>query len=102
MVTKLDCLRITKNQLSEPSFLSQKYLSLTVVVIEPTAGDNSETIESSNRGLCEKSSEDVSDNTTNSMRSEDIETVIVGKKELQLSGEVADSASHDTEKDSSG
>jgi len=61
---------------------------LAPIVIEPATSDDS-AVESGNRGLGEEGSHEVADDTTDTVRGEDIETVIVLEDEFELSSEVA-------------
>lgn len=72
------------------------------MVIEPTTRNDSDTIESGDGSLSEEGGEDISDDTTDGVGGEDIETIVVVEEELELGGEIADGSGHETEENGSG
>jgi len=82
--------------------VSELDTELPVIVVQPTSFDGGGTIESSNASLSEEASQYVSDDTANSVAGKDVEGIVVTKYEFELGGEIAQSASHKTEKHSSG
>ena len=62
---------------------------LDPVVVEPTAVDLGDSVETGHGGLGEEGGEDVADDTADPMDGEDIEGVVVVKEELELGGKVA-------------
>jgi hypothetical protein len=79
--------------------VSSLVAKLDPVVVNPTTTDDGDAIESGNVFLSEKSGEEISNDTTNSMGGEDIEWVIVIEDKLELGGEVAYCAGDDTKGD---
>lgn len=77
--------------------VSSLIAKLDPVVVNPTTTDDGDAIKSGNVLLSEKSGEEISDDTTDSMGREDIKWVIVVEDKLELGGEVAYCASDDTE-----
>jgi hypothetical protein len=69
------------------------------VVVNPTTFDEGDAIKSGNVFISEKTGEEISDDTTNSMGGEDIQWVIVVEDELELGAKVAYCASDDTKGD---
>lgn len=89
-------------------------------MVKPASGDCGGTVKVGNARLCEQSSEDVSDNTTDSMRCEDltvkqsiriflyyeqgasyIEGIVITSEEFQLGGKIANCSSNKAKGDGS-
>jgi len=75
---------------------------LDPMMVQPPAWDDSESIEAGDTSLGKEGSQDVANNTADSMRSEDIESIVIMENKLDLSSKIANSASGHTEKNGSG
>jgi hypothetical protein len=67
------------------------------MVIEPASGNRSDSVGGSNAGLCEKTSEEVANDSADCVGCEDIKGIIVLEDELELGSEVANCASRNAE-----
>ena len=65
-------------------------------MVKPPSINHAESVERSDGRLREKSIQNVSNNTTNGMRGEDIKRIIVAAEEFELGRKIADRSSKDT------
>lgn len=62
--------------------ISELMAKLDVVVVQPTTGDFSDAVESSDAGLGEETCKEVANNTANGVSGEDVKSIIVAKDKL--------------------
>jgi uncharacterized protein (DUF927 family) len=77
--------------------ISELVAELDPVSVDPATGNDSSTIKSCDFSLGKEASQDVADDTANSVGGEDIEAIIIAEDKFELGGKVANSPSSDTE-----